>query len=100
MPVDSIADANEVVNAFAVDETPAPQPKEEKKADNNKKKSKAETKKPDTKKAVAPKPKNVTHTVRRGDNLSKIAKKYGVTVANNMAGDNIQSGQKLKIPQK
>ncbi len=105
MPVDSIADANEVVNAFAVDETPAPQPKEEKKADNNKKKSKAGTKKPDTKKAVAPKPKNVTHTVRRGDNLSKIAKKYGVTVAaikraNNMAGDNIQSGQKLKIPQK
>ena len=54
---------------------------------------------------MAPKPKNVTHTVRRGDNLSKIAKKYGVTVAaikraNNMAGDNIQSGQKLKIPQK
>lgn len=105
MPVDSIADANEVVNAFAVDETPAPQPKEEKKADNNKKKAKADTKKPETKKAEAPKPKNVTHTVRRGDNLSKIAKKYGVTVAaikraNNMAGDNIQSGQKLKIPQK
>ena len=105
MPVDSIADANEVVNAFAVDETPAPQPKEEKKTDNNKKKAKAETKKPDTKKAVAPKSKKVTHTVRRGDNLSKIAKKYGVTVAaikraNNMAGDNIQSGQKLKIPQK
>lgn len=105
MPVDSIADANEVVNAFAVDETPAPQPKEEKKADNNKKKAKADTKKHDTKKAEAPKPKNVTHTVRRGDNLSKIAKKYGVTVAaikraNNMAGDNIQSGQKLKIPQK
>lgn len=105
MPVDSIADANEVVNAFAVDETPTQQPKEEKKADNNKKKAKAEPKKTEAKKAEAPKPKNVTHTVRRGDNLSKIAKKYGVTVAaikraNNMAGDNIQSGQKLKIPQK
>ncbi len=45
------------------------------------------------------------HTVRRGENLSKIAKRYGVTVqaikkANNFAGDNIQAGQKIKIPVK
>ncbi|MDE6468252.1 MAG: LysM peptidoglycan-binding domain-containing protein [Muribaculaceae bacterium] len=45
------------------------------------------------------------HTVRRGENLSKIAKRYGVTVqqikkANNFAGDNIQTGQKIKIPVK
>ena len=55
--------------------------------------------------AETPKPQNVIYTVRRGDNLSKIAKRYGVTVAaikraNNMGGDNIHQGQKLKIPQK
>ena len=51
------------------------------------------------------KPKTQTHTVRRGENLSKIAKRYGVTVAaikkaNNFAGDQIQVGQKIKIPAK
>ncbi|MDE6120269.1 MAG: LysM peptidoglycan-binding domain-containing protein, partial [Muribaculaceae bacterium] len=44
-----------------------------------------------------------THKVARGENLSKIAKRYGVTVAaikkaNNMAGDNIKAGQRIKIP--
>lgn len=44
-----------------------------------------------------------THTVRRGENLSRIAARYGTTVAaikraNNMAGDNIQAGQRLIIP--
>ncbi len=43
------------------------------------------------------------HTVRRGENLSKIAARYGTTVAaikraNNMAGDNIQAGQRIIIP--
>lgn len=43
------------------------------------------------------------HTVKPGDNLTKIAKKYGVSVndiktANNMSGDNLRPGQKLKIP--
>ncbi len=46
-----------------------------------------------------------THTVVKGENLSKIAKKYGVTVnairdANGLKGDNIRAGQKLKIPAK
>ena len=64
-------------------------------------KPKKETAKP----ATRPKPKAVTHTVRRGENLSKIAKKYGVSVqavkkANNFAGDRIQVGQKIKIPAK
>ena len=45
------------------------------------------------------------HTVRRGDTLSSIARKYGVTVnalrqANNISGDRINVGQKLKIPAK
>lgn len=67
-----------------------------------------EVKKAETR-AAAPKPARkaatVTHTVKRGENLSKIAKRYGVTIAaikraNNMAGEQIQAGQKLKIPQK
>lgn len=46
-----------------------------------------------------------THTVRRGETLSSIAQKYGVTVsalrqANNISGDRINVGQKLKIPAK
>lgn len=51
------------------------------------------------------KAKTVTHKVRRGDNLYKISKQYGVTIdaikkANNLKGDNISVGQKLKIPKK
>ena len=42
------------------------------------------------------------HKVRRGESLSVIARKYGVTInsikkANGMKGDNIQRGQLLKI---
>ncbi len=56
------------------------------------------------KKTEASKKQNPTvHKVRKGDNLSKIAKRYGVTVAaikkaNNLSTDNISIGQKLKIP--
>lgn len=44
-----------------------------------------------------------THTVGSGDTLSQLAKKYGITVAdikkaNNLKGDKIKIGQKLKIP--
>lgn len=54
-----------------------------------------------TKKKEAPKPR--THTVRRGENLSKIASRYGTTVekikkANNLKNNNIQAGQRLSIP--
>lgn len=54
-----------------------------------------------TKKKEAPKPR--THTVRRGENLSKIAARYGTTVekikkANNLKNNNIQAGQRLSIP--
>lgn len=46
-----------------------------------------------------------SHTVKRGENLTKIAQKYGVTVdeirkANNIKGDDIKAGQTLKIPTK
>ena len=49
--------------------------------------------------------KATTHKVKSGENLSTIAKKYGVTVAalkkaNNMTGDALRAGQSLKIPAK
>lgn len=96
-PNDSVAGVSDVANAFAKPAVKQEEAKAEKKVTQTPKKTEA--------KKAAAKPKTVTHTVRRGDNLSKIAKKYGVTVAaikraNNMAGDNIQAGQKLKIPQK
>jgi len=44
----------------------------------------------------------VTYRVRRGDNLSQIAQKYGVRVSdiqawNDLSGDHIQSGQRLVV---
>lgn len=61
-------------------------------------------KKASKKKESSPKPQYRYHTVKRGENLSKIAKKYrGVTVAdikkaNGITGTKIKAGQKLKIP--
>lgn len=66
---------------------------------NNKKSSqKTETKKKQ-------KEKTVTHKVRKGENLGKIARRYGVTVdalrkANKIKGDRIDIGQNLTIPSK
>ena len=54
----------------------------------------------------APKePEFVTYTVKKGDTLSGLAKRYGVTIdeikANNkIKGNNIMLGQKLRIPKK
>jgi LysM repeat protein len=51
-----------------------------------------------------PKPKpQVYYTVSKGDTLTKIGRKYGVTVsalrsANGISGDLIRIGQRLKIP--
>lgn len=58
------------------------------------------------KKDTAPKaaaPKTVTHTVKSGESLYVIAKKYGVTVddikkANSLKNDVLQPGASLKIP--
>lgn len=110
-PADTTA-VGTVTNAFAPEAAPAPedvdadepepqagQPKAEKKA--AKKNDKAAEKPKKTAAATTPS----THKVRRGENLSKIAKRYGVSVealrkANNMAGDRLDVGQKLKIPKK
>lgn len=60
---------------------------------------------PATPKPEPVKPKTTTYVVKKGDNLFKIATKNGITVdelkkANNLKSDNIQAGQKLKIPAK
>ncbi len=49
-------------------------------------------------------PKMLIYQVKSGDALSRLAKKHGVSMAelrriNNLKSDNIQIGQKLKIPQ-
>ena len=46
--------------------------------------------------------KTITYKVRKGDNLQKIAKKYGTSIKNikkwnNLKKDTIYVGQKLKI---
>ncbi|MCC5806623.1 MAG: LysM peptidoglycan-binding domain-containing protein [Opitutales bacterium] len=48
---------------------------------------------------------HIVHTVQRGESLSVIARRYGVTVAevraaNGIASDLIRPGQELRIPQK
>ncbi len=110
-PTDSVAAdstvtaAGSVAAAFsapAAESTPEPAVKEPEPAP----KAKAQAAKPKKQTTTSTaKPKTQTHTVRRGENLSKIAKRYGVTVAaikkaNNFAGDQIQVGQKIKIPAK
>lgn len=68
--------------------------KGDKKKDNDRKNSRKKTES-----------KPVKHKVSSGENLTKIAKRYGVTVeqlrsANNISGDNIRAGQTLTIPSK
>lgn len=76
------------------------------KVEQPKEEAKPKTEKPRERKKPEPeKPKDINHTIKSGENLSKIAKKYGVTVeeiqkANNIKGDEIKAGDDLKIPQK
>ena len=64
----------------------------------------AEKKAAETQKEEAPKePEFITYTVKKGDTLSGLAKRYGVTIDqikanNNIKGNNIMLGQKLRIP--
>lgn len=60
--------------------------------------------KPTKAKEKAKEPKYITYVVQKGDNLSKIAQKYRVTVKdlmkwNNLKNDRIREKQKLKIRQ-
>lgn len=61
--------------------------------------SASSSKKSQTKKKTTPK----THSVKSGENLTTIAKKYGTTVsalkkANGLKGDQLHPGDKLKLP--
>lgn len=85
-PADSVA---------AVMERPEPEPVEEEPA--------APVRKAEPKKEQPAT--QTTHTVRSGENLGKIASRYGITVsqlksANGLSSDRINIGQKLKIPAK
>lgn len=105
LATDSVPDISDVTHAFA--DTHDEDVEEPETPTQEVKPAKAEQKKVTAPKKVTetPRPNSVTYTVRRGDNLSKIAKKYGVTIdaikrANNMTNDKLAQGQKLKIPQK
>ena len=57
-------------------------------------------------KPIVPQPSYTSYTIRQGDTLTSIAKRYGTT-ANDIAQfnhlsnkDAIKAGQKLKIPKK
>lgn len=70
-------------------------------ADNNGKKEKPGKKGKKTKEPAKP----TNHTVKSGENLSTIAKKYGTTAdalkkANGLKDDNIHPGDELKLPGK
>lgn len=89
---------------------PAPtytKPAAEKPAQNTRKASAAEQ--PSAKKkgktTPAPAPKTTEHKLRTGDNLTTLAKKYGVSIdeikkANGMTSDKLRAGETLKIPSK
>lgn len=78
----------------SVESTESVSSQKEKSTQSKKAKSKSKSKK------KASGPKNVT--VKKGDNLSKIAKRNGITVAqlkklNNLSGTKIKAGQKLRV---
>ncbi|MDE5871422.1 MAG: LysM peptidoglycan-binding domain-containing protein [Muribaculaceae bacterium] len=73
------------------------------KSKNSKKKETAQAS--TQKKNSSRKQKQTVHTIKSGENLGRIAKKYGVTVdaikkANGMKSDAIRAGAELKIPAK
>lgn len=59
--------------------------------------------KPKPKPRPKPKPKSIRYTVKKGDTLYKISRKYGTSVgalqrANGISGSLIRPGQALKVP--
>ena len=93
---DSLSVAGSVEAAFSA-------PKEEKKVEEKPrpapKPQQTQAKPQKKQEATAPR----VHRVRKGENLSKIAARYGTTVdkikkANNLKNNNLQAGQRLSIP--
>ncbi len=92
------ADSLAVVGAMTPDEekNKSEAPKQDKKKKETIEKS---SKKKETKNSVY----TETHKVRKGENLSIIAEKYGVSVdelkvANGLKSNSLQAGQRLKVP--
>lgn len=102
---DSVTASGVVAAAFAeapapAAETPAPAPRQE----ATQAPAPLRPNRPSNTQNTERRRQTVRHKVRRGENLSKIATRYGVTVAaikraNNLTNDNIQVGQRLVIPQ-
>ncbi len=106
IPADSIsAEAAAVAAAFTT-EAPAPEPRQER-AEAPAPAQQTAPERParrNNTSTPARTPRRITHKVKRGENLTKIAKRYGITVAalkraNNITGDEIRIGQRLTIPQ-
>lgn len=104
-PADSTASANPApADTVAPRTSAAPQPDRVSSAMNSSVARANEPKHTSHQQPAPPRPRTATtHTVKKGENLSKIARKYGVTVdalraANGLKDDNIRAGQKLKVP--
>ncbi len=74
-------------------------------AKNTKKKDTANNSKNTAKNSSTKKSRQTVHTIKSGENLGRIAQKYGVTVdaikkANGLKSDAIRAGAELKIPAK
>ena len=100
-----------MAQATASGDTLAAEAKQEAKNDKASSKKATATKSNSSSKSKSQSSKNsstgkaTTHTIKSGENLGKIARKYGVTVdaikkANGMKNDNIRAGSTLKIPAK
>ena len=103
-PDQATADEAASQNVTDAEATQAADDKADESAKADEHKAKAETPKAKPERKKDNKPKTVTHTVKSGESLFKIGKKYGVTAqqikdANGLKSDNIQPGQKLTIPQ-
>ena len=102
-PTDSISADRTVTDAFAPQaQNPTAEPARTTEPDATAPQTPARTEQPSRR--TNQRARRVTHTVKRGENLTKIARRYGITVAalkraNNISGDEIRVGQRLTIPQ-
>lgn len=88
-----------------VEEEKASKSKSTAKAEEKKSSKKDKNKKEKESASSSKKSKDTVHTIKKGENLSKIAEKYGVSVsdiqkANGISGSAIKAGDKLTIPAK
>lgn len=103
MPEQPAVAADSAAVAQETKPAPAPEKKQVDKKPAEKKQNASKNTSKNTKKDT--KPKTTVHKVRKGDSLDKIARRYGVTIAeikkaNGLKDDKIKIGQSLKIPVK